>query len=103
MKAQDNMRVLLAYSGWYREYYQDFCVDISWLVQKPTSMIQLYKSLILGNFIKSAQKYLSFVRIVKMNTYYDYRSRKEFSVGIEYMYNIDTPTTLQYVKYINGY
>jgi hypothetical protein len=101
-KVQDNISVLLAFSSWYRIYYTDFCVDIAWLLQKPTSMIQTFKTLLLGKFIASAEKYIPYLKVVKMNTIYSVQQRKEFQVSIEYMYNLATSTTLQFTKIVNA-
>lgn len=99
-KAQDNMRVLLAFSGWYREYYQDFCVDLFWLLQKPSSFVEIYKTIIISRFKTAAEKYIPFIKIAKCNIFNNANNRKEAMVAVEFAYVLDKEENFQFVTFI---
>ena len=100
VKCQDNMRMLLAFGNWFRYYYQDFCVNLMWLYQKPTSWIGEFKVIFLGQFIASAKKYAGFINIKKANVFYDATERTELLIGIEYTYTIEPDKTIQTIETI---
>lgn len=100
LKAQDNMRVLLSFSGWFRDYYQDFCVDLYWLMQKPTSFVQIYKTIIISRFKTSAEKYIPFIKVAKCNIFNSTVNRKEVQVGVEFAYVLNKEENFQYVTFV---
>lgn len=89
VKCQDNMRMLLAFANWFRYYYQDFCVNLFFMLQKPTSFISTFKTVTLGHFIDAAKKYAPFINVARANIFYSNQQRKELSLGIEYSYVLD--------------
>lgn len=101
VKCQDNIMMLLAFGGWFRFYYEDFCVNLWWMIEKPSSFIQTFKTLVLGQFVIAAQKYAGFISIQKSNIFYNPVNRKELTIGIEYTYTLQPNSKQQYVQVLN--
>lgn len=104
VKCQDNIRMLIIFGGWFRLMLPDFCVNLYWLLNKPTSWLLVFKTVILGRFILAAEKYAPFIKVQKSNIYYEGTGseRKEVTIGIEYTYSLDrTDTPQQLIQKIN--
>lgn len=99
VKCQDNVRMLIAFGGWFRLMKPDFCVNLFWLIGKPTSWVATFKTVILGRFSIAAQKYATFIKIQKANVFSNPANRKEITIGIEYTYTLDqTSIPNQYIQ-----
>lgn len=103
-KCQDNMRMLMYFMGWFRYYHADFCVNIFWFLQKPTSFLTVYKNIFLGQFIDAAMKYAPFIEIKKANIFYDNTGsdRKNLVIGVEYVYAIERDKPYKFVQILQS-
>lgn len=99
-KAQDNITGMLSFIGHFRIYYHDFCPDVLWTIQRPTSMLETFKTLILGRFLKASRKYLVFVQIDDINIEYDYRDRKAFAFGVGYSFKLNPTDNFRLIRFI---
>lgn len=89
-KAQDSLRFMLSFIGWYRVYFPDYIIDIDFLVQKNTSRVQSFKTLLLGRMQVALSKYLPFISIDSINSVYEYNNRKGFGIVVTYTYDLES-------------
>lgn len=99
-KAQDGLAMMLTFIGWHRTYYPDFSPDVLWLLQKPTSMVESFKTVILSRFVRAINKYIPTINVEKINIQYDYTDRKKFGTAIQYTYNLEPENTIKTVSFI---
>lgn len=100
LKVQDNISMTLGFMGFFRTYFEDFVPDVLWLLQKPTSIIQSFKTLILGRFVRSLGKYSTNLKVEKINIQYEYTDRKTFGVAIQWTYALDASKSFQTIKFV---
>jgi hypothetical protein len=94
--------MLLSFSGFFRVYFQDFVPDVLWLLQKPVSMLNIYRTIILGGLVTIFQKYLVNLQVQNIGIGYSYTDRKTYSLDITYKYNKGiTQETMKSVQTIN--
>lgn len=94
-KVKDDLFFLMCFDTVSRIYKSDYAPKILWLVQKSTSFVNLYKTLLLGNLQKVVLKYISSIKIKSLYLI-SYRASGDFSydVNIEYEYT-DADGTVQ--------
>lgn len=101
-KADSNLSFMLHFIGWFRTYYNDFVPDILWLLQKPTSIIDSAKNIILARFLRAASKYLTFINIEKIDLSNTAQNRKHYRFVFQYTYKLDTPKKVKAVKFVTA-
>jgi hypothetical protein len=99
-KVTDNLYFTLQFVGFFRIYYPDFVLNLSWLLQKTSSRIGAFKTLVLGNVKKSLDKYFPTVKIDGINTIYKYNDRKGFGIAITYSFRLEQETQYTAVTFI---
>lgn len=100
-KSSDNIRMLLSFNGFFRVYYEDFVPEILWLLQKPVSMLNIYRTIILGGLVTVFNKYLPNLRATKIDVVYSYNNRKEYILDIQYTHNVGiTKSVIRTVQFI---
>jgi hypothetical protein len=101
LKCQDNMRMLVAFGNWFRYGYMDFCVNLTWLLQKSTNFILTFKIVTLGQFMRAAEKYCQFIQIKKANVSNHPDDRKRVDISIEYTNSLEPDSKYQYTEILN--
>jgi hypothetical protein len=101
-KAEDNVTVLVAFIGFKRVYYQDFCIDILWLMQAAVSTVIQYKAYIGAMFSTTFRKYCPFLTLIgAVPTYSPEIGRKEIGISVVYNYNLPSVESTPIVRFIN--
>lgn len=103
VKANDNLLFIFKFIGFFRVYKSDFPPDLLWLLQKPVSTVLAFKTLILGNLIKTLTKYHPWIKLDGVNLDYDrINAPKDFILGIDYRYKLDPEEQFRLIKYIGN-
>lgn len=84
-KAKDNLGFFMSFLYVRRIYMTDFNPEISWVNQKPASVVLAVKNLMLGNLQRKILRYVPNINIEGMNALYD-RNNKEYAIFVNYTY-----------------
>lgn len=101
-KAEDSVNMMVSFIGWFRIYKQDFVPDVLWMLQKPTSILHTFKTLILGKLLRAFDKHVPFIRVEKINVVYDLRDRKQLGIVLQYYYKLTPTHKLRLIRFVSA-
>lgn len=88
-KAKDNLFFFMNWTFKVRVYLPEFSTGLLWLIQRPSSELVLYRSLILGNLKKLIGRFVPNIKVTSLNAFYE-REHKKYGVGIRFKYKDET-------------
>ena len=91
----------MQFMSWHRIYFSDFIPDLSAILQKPNSVVEAFRTIILGNIKKSFDKYSKSVIIDRLNVERNPTNLKEYGFLIQYTPIIQREQTLISIQIIN--
>lgn len=84
-KAADNLWFLMLFDK-LRVYMPQFNPGTDALIQKPTSYLIQYKTIILGRITKLIGRYIPDLKVKQADIIYGFSERKEFALFVDYDY-----------------
>jgi len=100
-KVQINLWTFMKFMNWFRVYKEDYCIDSMFLLQKPISFIDTYKTFFLAKLTSSLKKYLPELAVRSLNMYNS--KSKSIQIAIEYTTKISDNVEPSYsVTFINS-
>ena len=89
-KVDADMKMLYMFFGWFRIFLQDYCVNIYFFFNKHNSFIYRYADIMKLEITRAVDKYLTFVRLEKVNIFKEVANKKELTFDTTYTYTLNT-------------
>ena len=98
-KVRDNLSFFMSFVSGYRIYMPDFSPDLLSLLQKPVSMVEQFKVLILGKLKIKVNRYIPEIYINSMGFEF-IRSVKQYAIYVDFNYTFGDKTQDDLIKFV---
>ena len=101
-KVDDNMRMMVAFIGWFRLFLPDFVFNVLSLYQRTSNFIIRYKNFFRLNISRTINKYAPNVDLSTLDILTSSDDRKALGILLQYKYKLDKKSQYKVVNFVKA-